>query len=184
MTAESGRAQADCPRSTRAEVRNPVLALPAAGILATIDPDMRALLALLFGDLQQDARARAHQNWNRHKAVMAAYWSAVATVATYAGHIRRTLYGPAGHRNRTPLLLRQQGYSPIPVRDWAEASRCYCQRRDRSGLGARDFVEAELTIGDTVIARISYNGRIWLAGDWQPGDTPLYDNAASNLRLP
>ncbi|MFD1961619.1 hypothetical protein ACFSHP_25880 [Novosphingobium panipatense] len=47
MTAEPGRAQADCPRSTRAEVRNPVLALPAARILATIDLDTRALLALL-----------------------------------------------------------------------------------------------------------------------------------------
>lgn len=177
MTAEPGRAQANRPRSSRAEVRNPVLALPAARSLATLDPNTRAFLALLLGDLQQDARTRAHQNWSSHKAVMAAYWSAVAT---YAGHIRRTIDGSPGNRSRTLLPLRQPDYSPIPVRDWAEASRCYCQRRDRSGLGARDFAEAELTIGDTVIARISYNGRIWLASDWQPGDTPLYDNAASS----
>lgn len=176
MTAEPGRTQADRGGSSRAEIRNPVLALPAAPVLATIAPDTRALLALLLGDLQQDARSKAHQNWNRHKAVMAAYWSAVAT---YAGHIRRALERPSGNRGRKPLMLRQPGYPSIAVRDWADASRCYCERRDHSGLGARDFAEAELAINDTVIARVSYNGRIWLAGDWQPGDTPLYDSAAT-----
>jgi hypothetical protein len=26
------------------------------------------------------------------------------------------------------------------------------------------------------VGRISYNGRIWLPGEWRPDDRPLYDN--------
>lgn len=173
MTARRTTRERTSPRSNRAEIRNPLLALPAARLLAAIDPDTRTLLAFLLHDLQQDARLRSRQSWDRRKAFIAAYWAAVAT---YSGHILRVLGGTRADRRKKPLLVRQQGFPDMFARDWADASRCYGERRDRSGLGASGFPEGELLVGDRVIARISYNGRIWLAGPWHPGDTPLYDN--------
>lgn len=43
-------------RSNRAEVRNPVLALPSVRALQALDPDLRALLVNLLKDLRSDAR--------------------------------------------------------------------------------------------------------------------------------
>ncbi|MHA6767672.1 hypothetical protein [Sphingobium ummariense] len=176
MIAERATPEGRSQRSNRAEIRNPVLALPAARLLATIDPDTRTILAFLLHDLQQDARSRSRQSWDRRKAFMAAYWAAVAT---YTGHILRALDGTKADRRRKALLVRQAGFPDLPARDWAEVSCCYGERRDRSGLGASEFPEGEIIIGDTVIARISYNGRIWLAGPWRPGDKPLYDNRSA-----
>ncbi len=75
-------------RSNRAEVRNPVLGLPAAERLAELSPLNRAALRGLLLDIRQDASDRAAEAWRRHKAPMACYWKAVAV---YAGHIARAL---------------------------------------------------------------------------------------------
>lgn len=80
-------------RASRAEVRNPVLALPAVRRLRALPPESRAALSELLGDLAGDARARAQTCWDSHKAPMAAYWKAVSV---YAGHIRRSLEVPRG----------------------------------------------------------------------------------------
>jgi hypothetical protein len=74
-------------RSSRREVRNPLLALPSARRAASLPPELRELLSDLLGELAADARARAEASW-RHKAPMALYWKAVSV---YAGHLRRTL---------------------------------------------------------------------------------------------
>lgn len=73
-------------RSTRADVRNPVLALPAMAGLQALPAETRAALRALLLDLGSDSRARAETCWRKHKAPMAAYWKAVAV---YAGHIAR-----------------------------------------------------------------------------------------------
>ena len=88
MSAERSRRGKGLARSSRAEVRNPVLALPSFHALSALDPAVRAGLAALLRDLRQDARKRAGTSWTRHKAFAAAYW---ATVAVYAGHIARAL---------------------------------------------------------------------------------------------
>ena len=75
-------------RHARPEVRNPVLALPAAERLTNLTPTMRNEMRALLLDLRQDAQVRAEDCWRRHKAPMAAYWKAVAV---YAGHIARVL---------------------------------------------------------------------------------------------
>lgn len=76
------------PRSSRPEVRNPILALPASDRLRTIDPETRSIIHGILLELQADARGRAEESWRRHKAPMAAYWKAVSV---YAGHIARAL---------------------------------------------------------------------------------------------
>lgn len=75
-------------RAHRADVRNPILALPAAARLAALSPSVRAELRTLLLDLRRDAQTKADDCWRRHKAPMAAYWKAVAV---YAGHIARVL---------------------------------------------------------------------------------------------
>ena len=75
-------------RSARREVRNPVLALPAARRLVELDPAARAALRAVLLDLKLDARERAGECWRKHKAPMAAYWKAVSV---YAGHLARLL---------------------------------------------------------------------------------------------
>jgi len=75
-------------RSTRPEVRNPVLALPAAARLASLDPASREALRAILVDLGKDAHTRAEAAWQARKAPMAAYWRAVGV---YAGHIARAI---------------------------------------------------------------------------------------------
>lgn len=75
-------------RHARAEVRNPVLALPAAARLKNLHPATRDELRALLLDLRRDAQIRAEDCWRRHKAPMATYWK---VIAVYAGHIARVL---------------------------------------------------------------------------------------------
>jgi len=161
-------------RSRRAEVRNPVLGLPAARLLLAMPIACRLPLAILLRDLARDARARAGIDWDRRKAFIAAYWAAVAV---YAGHISRALLDR--HERplaRKPFRIVQRGFPDLVAADWAEASRLHDRRRDRWGLGARDLPEAVLLLGDQPIARVSYNGRIWPLVEWLPGAQPIYDN--------
>lgn len=72
-------------RSNRREVRNPVLALPAARRLAELDPASREVLAAILKDLATDAAERAQASWRKNKGPMAAYWKAVSV---YAKHVR------------------------------------------------------------------------------------------------
>lgn len=75
-------------RSTRREVRNPLLALPAAQRLVDPEAPWRGELRALLLELRDDARERANKCWRTHKAPMALYWKCVAV---YAGHIARLL---------------------------------------------------------------------------------------------
>lgn len=75
-------------RSARADVRNPLLALPATQALQALPVASQAALRAVLKDIGADARARADVCWKKHKAPMAAYWKAVAV---YANHTSRLL---------------------------------------------------------------------------------------------
>ncbi len=77
-------------RSNRAEVRNPVLTLPAVARLRALDPETRCVLQDILIELQQDARLRAEASWRSRKPPLASYWAACGV---YAGHIARAI-GP------------------------------------------------------------------------------------------
>lgn len=93
-------------RSSRREVRNPVLALPAARRLQALPPDVREHLAQLLAELAEDAHRRAAEAWRKHKAPMAAYWKACAV---YAGHLRRVIRPPP---SRAPAPARRSVIPP------------------------------------------------------------------------
>jgi hypothetical protein len=75
-------------RAIRADVRNPLLQLPAAQHLAALSPEARAALRALLLEIRNDCRVRAEDSWRKHKAPMAAYWKAAGV---YANHTARLL---------------------------------------------------------------------------------------------
>lgn len=87
---------APASRSARRDVRNPLLALPAARALAALPMAPRAALAAVLQDLAADAGRRAQESWRRHKAPMAVYWKACSV---YARHLARALRAGAALRD-------------------------------------------------------------------------------------
>jgi hypothetical protein len=79
------------------------------------------------------------------------------------------------------MRLRMAGWPDEDVRDHAGASRLYGERRDDSGEGASTFHDGEV-VDDAgrVVARISYNGRVWAPGAYDPAATPLWDNGTGS----
>lgn len=78
-------------RSSRREIRNPVLALPAAQRLQELlqgQPEIRDALAALHGELALQARTKAEEAWRKRKGPMAAYWQACNV---YGKHIRAVI---------------------------------------------------------------------------------------------
>jgi hypothetical protein len=76
------------PRSSKVDVRNPLLALPAAAQMQALPPEAKAALKALLVEIRNDCRARAEESWRKHKAPMAAYWKAQGV---YANHAQRLL---------------------------------------------------------------------------------------------
>ena len=76
------------PRSSRADVRNPLVTLPTFQALAALGEVEQAAMSALLLELRAVARARAAESWQRRKPPMAAYWAAVAV---YTGHAARGL---------------------------------------------------------------------------------------------
>jgi hypothetical protein len=76
-------------RSSQPEVRNPVLALPAADRLLQLSPEARAAVAAVLRDLSIDARGRAQESWRKNKGPMAAYWKAVGAYSTHLYRVVR-----------------------------------------------------------------------------------------------
>lgn len=61
----------------------------------------------------------------------------------------------------------------VSVADLAEASsvcRAYIVEYD---LGGGNWAGGKITEGGTVVGRVSYNGRVWPAGEWTPDTKPL-----------
>lgn len=75
-------------RSSRVEVRNPLLTLPGMRAMQLLPRENRVAMIFVLRDIAKDARERAEKCWRTHKAPMAAYWKAVAV---YAGHAAKAL---------------------------------------------------------------------------------------------
>jgi hypothetical protein len=63
----------------------------------------------------------------------------------------------------------------VKVRDFAEASkvcRAYIAKYD---LGGGNWTGGIICQERIAIARVSYNGRVWPVGKWNPYMRPLYD---------
>jgi len=74
-------------RSARREVRNPVLALPAARAIQDLPLEVRRPLGILLRELAQQASGKADVSWRQRKGIMAAYWRAVSIYARHIAHV-------------------------------------------------------------------------------------------------
>jgi hypothetical protein len=74
------------PRSNRAEMRNPLPALPAVQHIADPSPEAQVVLGEILLVFAKDVRGRAQQSWVKNKGPRAACWKAVGA---YAQHLRR-----------------------------------------------------------------------------------------------
>ncbi|MFB0874995.1 MULTISPECIES: hypothetical protein [unclassified Sphingobium] len=81
-----------------------------------------------------------------------------------------------------PMILRQRGFPDLALDDFADVSRRFCARRDASGLGASSFPDASILRDGRPVARVSYNGRVWPPGPWDPASQPLYDHRSLDRR--
>ena len=107
-------------RSSRPEVRNPVLALPAAQRLRELDAPSRAALRAVLEDLRRDAHARAEKSWRARKGLLGAYWRAVGV---YSGHLSRALRDQSSITNNEERNDEQDGVQRSGVRVGGERGR-------------------------------------------------------------
>jgi len=75
-------------RTTRREVRNPLLTLPAVAQLRQMPTETQDALRAVLRQLSEQAARKAEHSWRTKKAPMAAYWKAVSV---YAKHTARVL---------------------------------------------------------------------------------------------
>ncbi len=76
-------------RSSRIDVRNPLLSLPSAVAIRDLPEDARLALRGLLLELGRDAAVRAEKCWRKSKGPMAAYWKAVSVYAKHAAKLTR-----------------------------------------------------------------------------------------------
>lgn len=75
----------------------------------------------------------------------------------------------------TEPLFIQVGQRRYQVASLQQASEMYCTARDASGFGASRVPEGKVvTAAGRLVARISYNGRVWPPEKWFPGQAPLW----------
>lgn len=97
-------------RSALAEVRNPILSLPAAAKLAALPPEALEALCDILADVRADSRDRAEECWRKHKGPMAAYWKAVSV---YAGHISKAARRLARQKAEAPKAPEEMEQTAI-----------------------------------------------------------------------
>jgi hypothetical protein len=74
-------------------------------------------------------------------------------------------------------MFLEIGCKRFQINSYEEASRMFCAARDKTGEGASRTPSPTIVDerGD-VIARVSYNGRVWTGATYVPDAVPLYDN--------
>jgi hypothetical protein len=88
-------------RSAKAEVRNPVLALPSARRILDLPPEQRRPLGVLLRELATDAATRAQKSLRQNKPWMFVYWR---VVSIYAKHLARAIDPAEARAGRAPAL--------------------------------------------------------------------------------
>lgn len=77
------------PRSSRREVRNPILALPEVKAIMALPVEQREALAVLLKGVARAAREKGEHCWSTRKPPMAGYWASSAVVAKHIAHALR-----------------------------------------------------------------------------------------------
>lgn len=84
-------------------------------------------------------------------------------------------------QHQGPLSLIIPGRLIVPVRDIAHASGIYADERAASGEGGSTFPDGKIMAAGKVLARVSYNAKVWAPNKWTPGAVPLFDPYAQQV---
>ena len=74
-------------RSTRPDIRNPMLRLPSVAAIQALPIEQRRPLGTLLREMAVQARAEANRAWASGKGPMAAYWLAASIYAKHAARV-------------------------------------------------------------------------------------------------
>lgn len=67
----------------------------------------------------------------------------------------------------------------VDVKDFAEASKVCREFIERNGLGGGNWNGGEIREGGKIIARVSYNGRVWPDEPFTVEQKPLWPEGAA-----
>ena len=73
------------------------------------------------------------------------------------------------------MTVRLTARESVPVADLAAASLACRRYIAESGLGGSEWRGGAVHDGKRLVARVSYNGRVWGPGPWAPGQSPLLE---------
>jgi hypothetical protein len=75
------------------------------------------------------------------------------------------------------VMFLRVGGKAYEVASFAQASQMFCIARDKHGEGSSN-TPSSFIVDDagSVVAHVSYNGRVWPGDAWTVGVVPLYDN--------
>jgi hypothetical protein len=71
------------------------------------------------------------------------------------------------------MILKIGNRASFDVTSFEEASRLYAQYRDASFEGASTFPDGVILEGTRVVARVSYNAKVWAPTKWS--QAPLFN---------
>lgn len=66
------------------------------------------------------------------------------------------------------------GRLTVKVADFSVASHALRQWVREHHVGGGNLKRAEIMVGNQVVAKVSYNGRVWLPVEWRPGAVAYY----------
>ncbi|MBK3664792.1 hypothetical protein JJE66_26640 [Bradyrhizobium diazoefficiens] len=94
--------------------------------------------------------------------------------------VRYSGTGIALLEDRTGVMFLCINNTAYEVATFEHASRMFCAARDKFGEGASN-TPAPFIVDHTgsVVAHVSYNGRVWPAAHWTESAKPLYDNRSA-----
>jgi hypothetical protein len=73
------------------------------------------------------------------------------------------------------MILKIGNRATFKIASFEEASRIYAHCRDASLEGTSTFPDGVILDGTRIIARVSYNAKVWPPKRWTPGQIPLFN---------
>jgi hypothetical protein len=136
----------------------------------------RKTVAMVTSDCRLPRRFRLKEDRALRFATRARPKGGTATVgALVLGRDPRKILPRAD--NLIKAMFLHVGGKAYQVASFAQASQMFCIARDKNGEGASN-TPSPLIVDDagSVIAHVSYNGRVWPGDAWTVDAMPLYDN--------
>ncbi len=159
-------------RSSRPEVRNPIVALVASRRLLELDVRCKHQLRIILLMMRDEARAHANSCWAAKKGPLAVFWKATAV---YAGHIARVVRVDTGGR-----VVRLYGWTldyPGPNQDVVELLKRRSVVNPLMGLqSTREILALPPAVLDAVCAllwELHVNAEARAEKSWRTSKPPL-----------